>query len=142
MNDEITAVIAEDDPQQRLMLSMYLPRKGIKLLQVSTNANDLAESVKNYNPQLIISDNDMPLDNQGMETILALRREGYQMPAIIASGRSQQIPGEYSRFKWKNEKFGNTYLHIPDTEELGRFVLVSKPYTLENMVQLAKGLVA
>ncbi len=86
-------ILVEDDPQVRGMLSETLAQEGYDVIE-ATNGREAVALFRNSPADLVITDIIMP-EQDGVETIHALRREFPGVKIIAISGGSANIRGDY-----------------------------------------------
>lgn len=86
-------ILVEDDPQVRGMLSETLQQEGYEVAEAS-NGREAITLYRQAPADLVITDIIMP-EQDGVETIHALRREFPDVKVIAISGGSANIRGDY-----------------------------------------------
>lgn len=119
------AILAEDDPSMRAMLTSALEREHFDVIAVSDGL-ELLDQVRGLHeraldPQLIISDIHMPRCS-GLTALSALRRMNLQMPVLLITA------------------FGDDDTHA-QAKSLGATIL-DKPFDLARFRTLAAGVAA
>ena len=86
-------MLVEDDIQVRGMLSETLQQEGYEVVE-ATNGREAVALYRQTPADLVITDIIMP-EQDGVETIHALRREFPEVKVIAISGGSANIRGDY-----------------------------------------------
>ncbi len=86
-------ILVEDDPQVRGMLKETLHQEGYDVLE-ATNGREAVILYRQTPADLVITDIIMP-EQDGVETIHALRKEFPNVKIIAISGGSANIRGDY-----------------------------------------------
>ncbi len=86
-------LLVEDDVQVRNMLLETLTQEGYEV-EEAANGKQAVEAYRANPPDLVITDIIMP-EQDGVETIHALRREFPEVKIIAISGGSANIGGDY-----------------------------------------------
>ena len=89
----IRVLIIDDDQQMRLMLAETLADEGFEVVE----ASDGAEGVRLHKAQpvdIVVTDLIMP-GQEGLETIMQLRRENPELPVIAMSGGGRIGSADY-----------------------------------------------
>jgi len=86
-------ILVEDDPQVRGMLSETLQQEGYEVVEAA-NGKEAVAIYRQKPADLVITDIIMP-EQDGVETIHALRREFPEVKVIAISGGSANIRGDY-----------------------------------------------
>ncbi len=89
-------LVIDDEPQIRKMFCQMLSKKGYTIIE----ACDGNEGIKQYHenkPDLVITDLVMP-EKEGIETIIALRKEFPEAKIIAISGGGRNHPDAYLDF--------------------------------------------
>lgn len=82
-------VYAEDDRQARSEISHFL-RRRVKMVQEADNGEEGLALTRQYNPDMVITDLEMPVMN-GLEMIRKIREEfGPSKPIIVITGYSDK----------------------------------------------------
>lgn len=81
-----TLLIVDDDPQQRQMLSLFFQVQDF-VINESSNGLDAMKSLRDFRPDLVITDNSMP-EMTGLELIHSIRSdpELADLKIIMVSG--------------------------------------------------------
>ena len=114
-------LIIDDDPQMRRLLTRILTAAGHSVREAPDGTAGVAE-FQRQRAALVISDIVMP-DMEGIETILALRREQEDVPIIAISGSSAP-------------------LYLEAAGRLGAAATLHKPFSSEDLLTLVEGLLA
>lgn len=97
--EEITVVFAEDVEFLRISVERLLARK-VKKVVTAENGLKALEMIREHNPQMLITDIEMPEMN-GTELVEAVRNElKLEMPIIVLTahdGETHQVPGSDAR---------------------------------------------
>ena len=80
-------LIAEDDPVMSAMIQKQLEKDYE--LSMNKDARDALDSLKNFEPDLIITDIVMPFTS-GLEFIGIIRSSGIQTPILVLSAMDQE----------------------------------------------------
>lgn len=86
-------LIVDDDAQFRLMLRRILEREGYEVFEACDGKQGLT-AFRRLRTDLVITDIIMP-EKEGVETILALRREFPAVKIMAVSGGGRNAPGDY-----------------------------------------------
>jgi len=91
VNPKIKIVVADDSGTMRIMFKQILNKAGYENLVMAVNGADGLEKVKAENPDLVISDWNMP-QMDGLEFLQALRKmdEFKNLPFIMATAQSDK----------------------------------------------------
>ena len=106
-------LITDDESSLRLLLSCFLENAGFDVKDAE-NGNDCLVKTREFSPDLILLDLEMPVMD-GLETLMALKVEGYQGKIIIMTA----------------------YGSIPSTVEAmktGAFHYMTKPFANEELL--------
>jgi DNA-binding response OmpR family regulator len=117
-------LIIDDDPSICRLLTRTLSRAGHEVIEAS-DGREGAELFRAHRPQVVITDIVMP-KQEGIETILELRRDAPTTPIIAISGGGQTQ--------------GMTYLDF--ASKLGADAVLSKPFRPTELVQLVSKILA
>lgn len=112
MNDSerpLTIVCVDDDEQMRDFMPESIRdclHGRIADIKVGSNRKELVSLVEQHNPDIIITDRDMPEENAGVKGIKDLRSR-YSTPIILMTGRTpeemqtslNELTGVYILFK-------------------------------------------
>ena len=112
-------LIIDDDRQMRRLLTRILTGAGHTVREAENGRDGVAE-FQRQRAVLVISDIVMP-DMEGIETILALRRDQADLPIIAISGGSDPL-----------------YLNVAG--KLGAAATLEKPFTPDQLLALVGGL--
>lgn len=140
--NEYRAVIADDEPMMISILTASLSRYGIEVLGAGKNGDELEALVLSKNPNIIVTDKDMPNLDEGIRTIQRLRASGITTPVILNTGRAYDLLGDNS--EWEQKAYqGKREQPMPywKSASLGNTVLVAKPYSSDDFTGLVKQLV-
>jgi two-component system, chemotaxis family, chemotaxis protein CheY len=113
-------LIVEDDPQVRHLLTHILRHAGHAAREADNGRTGIAE-FHDQRPALVICDILMP-DMEGIETVLALRREDPTTPIIAISGGDR--------------------VHLKLVAKLGATATLKKPLLPHVLLSLVDGLLA
>jgi CheY-like chemotaxis protein len=82
-----TLLLAEDDEIIRIMMTRFLEVSGYEVIP-SADKNEAIENYKSVDGKvdMILTDMQMPLANDGIKLIENLREIGYNKPTILCSG--------------------------------------------------------
>jgi CheY-like chemotaxis protein len=86
-------LVLDDDKQVTLLLRSILEHNGYDVLVAST-ANEALESIREYLPDLVITDVFMP-DKDGLEFINEVRARHPELKILAISGGSRFTPEPY-----------------------------------------------
>jgi CheY-like chemotaxis protein len=86
-------LIIDDDSQFRLMLRRLLEKEGYEVHEADNGKQGLA-AYRSMQTDLVITDIIMP-EKEGVETIVALRKEYPSVKIIAISGGGRNAPGDY-----------------------------------------------
>jgi two-component system, chemotaxis family, chemotaxis protein CheY len=113
-------LIVEDNADSREMLSFILRYEGYKVITASDGSEGLSQ-VKNVQPDLIISDLEMP-NLDGIEMVKSLRHlpEGEKVPILILSAYDSES--------------------LNQAIEVGATQAMRKPIEVDSLVSTVKGL--
>jgi DNA-binding NtrC family response regulator len=112
-------LIIDDDRHMRLMLTRVLQRAG-HAVREAENGFEGVTKFRERCPTLVISDILMPR-MEGIETILALRREDQTIPIVAISG-------------------GRDPLYLSAAGKLGATAILEKPFAPDALLSLVNGL--
>jgi CheY-like chemotaxis protein len=114
-------LIIDDDRQMRRLLTRILGGAGHTVREAENGRDGIAE-FQRQRAALVISDIVMP-DMEGIETILALRREEPDIPIIAISGGSEPV-------------------YLRAAGRLGATATLEKPFLPHQLLTLVKCLLA
>jgi DNA-binding NtrC family response regulator len=114
-------LIIDDDAQIRRLLVRILVAAGHRVREAE-NGRIGFEEFRRQPAALVISDIVMP-DMEGIETILALRREAAELPIIAISG-------------------GSDPLYLQAASKLGATAALKKPFAAAELVGLVENMLA
>lgn len=121
MNDrQARILVADDDDDLRALVSLRLTRLKHQVVEVS-NGEELLGALESSQPDLIISDLQMPLLS-GIEALSRLRRTDWTVPFILMTGH----PGPTTHDR---------------ANRLGAAYIVHKPLDLDYLCKLVQELV-
>ncbi|MGW0708145.1 response regulator [Streptomyces sp. NPDC002643] len=88
----LTVVLAEDSPLMRDGLVGVLGRFGHRVAAAVGDAGELIAAVREYEPDIVVTDVRMPPDNtdDGLRAAVALRRERPTLPVLVLSQYIEQ----------------------------------------------------
>jgi len=112
-------LIIDDDRQMRRLLTRILQGAG-HTVRAAENGRVGIALFQQRHPALVISDIVMP-DMEGIETILALRREQPEIPIIAISG-------------------GSDPLYLQAAGKLGATAMLEKPFSADRLLSLVEGM--
>ncbi len=78
------ALVVEDDPDQRLLVSMLLKHNGVEVISVEDGFHAL-EAVAAAPPDVIVLDLNLPLVD-GRDVLADLRQQSLATPVVVVSG--------------------------------------------------------
>lgn len=117
-------ILVEDDPQVRGMLSETLREEGYDVVEAS-NGKEAVTLFRESPAELVITDIIMP-EQDGVETIHALRREFPDVKIIAISGGSANIRGDYL---------------LGTANALGAIKTFNKPVDMNELLETVKNVV-
>ncbi|ADK81343.1 response regulator [Sediminispirochaeta smaragdinae] len=88
-----TILVIDDNDSYRAMLTMFLTEKEFMVIQAD-NGKSGWKLLHNQKPNLVILDIVMP-DQEGIETLIQLRKEYPRLPVIAISGGGKIGPDNY-----------------------------------------------
>lgn len=115
-------LVIDDDPQVRVVLRRMLEYSGYEVAEAADGAQGMQEFRANP-ADLVITDILMP-EQEGIETIIALRREHKGLPVIAISGGGAIAADE----------------HLTAAGMLGAARTLAKPFTREQILAAVKEL--
>jgi DNA-binding response OmpR family regulator len=118
-----TVLLIDDDDVVRAMLTKALARAGYKVVEASDGQQGL-ELARRASFDLVITDLVMPVQ-EGVETILTLRRERPRLPIIA-------ISGGVSRSK----------LYLDIAGKMGAKRILPKPFTPKELIAAVEQVLA
>lgn len=83
-----TALVVDDEPQIRALLSAYLARDGFLVREAGTGADALHQAGLEPRPDVVLLDVGLP-DLDGLEVLRRLRRE-QNLPVVMVSARAEE----------------------------------------------------
>ncbi len=110
-------LIMDDDEQIRALLRQVVEIAGHEVLEAENGKTGMALQ-RQWRAALVITDIIMP-EQEGLETIGALRREFPQTKIIAVSGGGRVGPEAY----------------LPVAQDLGAHRIFTKPFKVEEMLQ-------
>jgi CheY-like chemotaxis protein len=116
-NDRRCVLVVDDDPGVRDVIRSMLEASGYSVL-LAENGKEAMRLLKTERADLILTDLVMP-EQEGIETIKALRREYPDLKVIAMSGA-----------------FGGDYLRI--AAYLGAHATLAKPIQMETLLRLVE----
>ncbi len=116
-NDRRCVLVVDDDPGVRDVIRSMLEASGYSVL-LAENGKEAMRLLKSERADLILTDLVMP-EQEGIETIKALRREYPDLKVIAMSGA-----------------FGGDYLRI--AAYLGAHATLAKPIQMETLLRLVE----
>jgi DNA-binding NtrC family response regulator len=114
-------LIIDDDRQIRRLLRRICQRAG-HAVREAENGRCGVELFQQQRPHLVITDILMP-EMEGIETIMALRRNGPRVPIIAISG-------------------GDDPVYLQAASKLGATAELKKPFSPEQLLSLVEGLLS
>lgn len=87
-NVEGTILVADDTPDLRQLLSLYLRKMGLEVL-LAENGQEAVEIAVSKQPDLVFMDMQMPVMD-GVEAVRALRRQGYTGTVLALTAQSER----------------------------------------------------
>lgn len=114
-------ILVEDDPQVRGMLSETLAQEGYEVVEAA-NGREAVKLYREKPAELVITDIIMP-EQDGVETIHALRKEFPDVKVIAISGGSANIRGDYL---------------LGTANALGAIKTFNKPVDMNDLLQTVK----
>lgn len=118
-----TLVLIDDDESVRVMLALALTRAGHQVLEAGDGQQGL-ELARASVCDLVITDLVMPVQ-EGVETIMALRRERPRVPIIAISGGAR-----------------HSQLYLSMAEKIGADRVLPKPFLPQQLVDLVATILA
>ena len=115
-------LIIDDDTQFRLMLRRILEKEGYEVFEAADGKQGLT-CFRNTQTDLVITDIIMP-EKEGVETIVALRKEYPSVKIIAISGGGRNAPGDY----------------LTLAKKLGAHVTMEKPLNRNYLLEEVKHL--
>lgn len=82
----LRVVVADDVPEQRLMLEVSLSAAGLQVVAMAPNGRAAVEAVRIHRPDIALLDLNMPLTD-GLEATRAIRREWPETKIVILSSQ-------------------------------------------------------
>ena len=113
-------LVIDDEDRIRRLLRAALEMEGHQVLE-ARQGNEGLQMIRTTLPDLVITDLMMP-DKDGLEVILALKREAPDLKVIAMSGG-----GKYKQME-----------PLLVAEPLGAFAAVRKPFDLDAMLETVK----
>jgi CheY-like chemotaxis protein len=105
-------LVVDDDAMFRNMVGTILSTEGHTVVEID-NARGALQLIRTSPPDLVITDIVMP-GMDGIEAIIALRRDFPKLPVIAMSGNSALSP-----------------LYLKTAKQLGAVQILGKPFTVE-----------
>jgi two-component system, chemotaxis family, chemotaxis protein CheY len=118
-----TLVLIDDDESVRVMLALALTRAGHQVLEAGDGQQGL-ELARASGCDMVITDLVMPVQ-EGVETIMALRRERPRVPIIAISGGAR-----------------HSSLYLSMAEKIGADRVLAKPFLPQQLVDLVSTVLA
>jgi DNA-binding response OmpR family regulator len=118
-----TVLLIDDDDPLREVLAQALNRAGYTVVQ-ATDGREGVEVALVTAPDVVVTDLIMPVQ-EGVETIVALRRLRPKLPIIAISGGVQHA---------------STYLGI--AERVGAHQVLAKPFSAKELIAAIEGALA
>ena len=115
-------LLMDDDPQVRRLIERILSQAGHRVRSAANGRVGLQLFEANR-PDLVITDIVMP-QQEGVETIHALRRAGYALPIIAISGNGMDAGAEYLRIAGR----------------IGADRTLSKPFRVNELLEVVEAL--
>ena len=117
-------LIAEDEESLRQLLAQALERRGYEV-QTAPDGAAALKLFKERPADLVITDILMP-EVEGLETIVALRKQRPNLKIIAISGGGYFAGGDY----------------LPVAEALGANRTLAKPFTIQELEEAVKSLLS
>ncbi len=117
-------LVIDDDSQIRLVLREMLSWGGYEVLEAENGREGLLLQ-RQYRADLVITDLIMP-EQEGLETIAALKKEFPNLKIIAVSGGGRVGPDMY----------------LPTAQAFGADMVFSKPFDIRRLSEAVKGLLA
>lgn len=86
MTDGRLAVVCDDDPMIRMIVSVYLRDEGFEVVAVGSGT-ELAEALSSGGPEVLVLDNELP-DANGEELVGGIMAASPHCRIILFSGRA------------------------------------------------------
>ena len=115
-------LVMDDDPQVRRLIERILSQAGHRV-HSAANGRDGLRLFEASRPDLVITDIVMP-QQEGVETIHALRRAGHALPIIAISGNGTDAGAEYLRIAGR----------------IGADRTLSKPFRVQQLLDAVEAL--
>lgn len=87
-------LIVEDDKVLSLLLKKMIDKFGYNVVGTATAGSEALEKAKTLTPDLILMDIMLEDDVDGIDVMLALRKENYEFPVIYITGNSDSYNRE------------------------------------------------
>ncbi|MCM8805467.1 MAG: response regulator [Candidatus Omnitrophica bacterium] len=118
-----TILVAEDDPETRLILQQGLVRAGYRVI-IAEDGEQALERFREYKPDLVLLDVEMP------------RLNGWEVLERLKSGwRSRKVPVMMATGKTSDEDKIKGY-------EMGVDYYVTKPFNIQRLLPIIRNLVS
>jgi DNA-binding response OmpR family regulator len=118
-----TILVAEDDPETRLILQQGLVRAGYRVI-IAEDGEQALERFREYKPDLVLLDVEMP------------RLNGWEVLERLKSGwRSRKVPVMMVTGKTSDEDKIKGY-------EMGVDYYVTKPFNIQRLLPIIRNLVS
>jgi len=116
-------LVIDDDDIVRRFVCRALEISGFAVAE-ATNGFEAMTLFRQFRPDAVVTDLLMP-ERDGIETIIELRRHAPQLPILAISGGFNAVSSIYLR----------------TAEELGANAVLSKPFTVEQLLAALKPLI-
>lgn len=110
-------LVVDDEPQVRAMLGMFLRRNGFEVTEAEDGEQALRIAASS-SIDLIVLDLIMP-GKEGLETLMALRREEKSPKVIVVSGGAKTVDTDF----------------LPVAKKLGADATLKKPFRNEDLLE-------
>lgn len=114
-------LVIDDDPSIRTVFKRFLEKHGY-LVDVAADGKEGIHKVATKVPDLIITDIMMP-EKDGLEVVLAMRKEHPDLPVIAISGGMRMAPMDF----------------LPIVKTFGAREVFYKPVELDDLLTAVKG---
>lgn len=115
-------LIVDDEPLVRSTLSMFLRGSGFDVSE-ACDGNEALKLIERRPADLIILDLIMP-GKEGLETLMALRKDGVKSKVIAVSGGAKSVNTDF----------------LPLAEKLGADKTMKKPFRNEDLLRAIQSL--
>lgn len=124
MTNGAKILVVDDNNKFLTMLNEFLSNKGF-VVDICDNGHEALKKFTDFIPDIVVTDIVMP-GIDGIELLLQLRKINPDVKVIVMSGG--------------NRGHADAYLHMAD--KLGANAVLSKPFELEELMQVIKNLQA